>query len=76
MEGNARPADDWLTSDQLAEWLHTPGSTVRYWRATGTGPVGTKVGKRVLYARAAVVEWMAQLAKLEAEEAEARTATA
>jgi hypothetical protein len=38
-----------MTTSDLAERLKTPQSTVRYWRYTGYGPPGLKVGRRVLY---------------------------
>ena len=50
--------DEFLNTDQLAQLLHTVPSTVRYWRFNGTGPVGFRVGRRVLYRRSAVAEWL------------------
>ena len=35
-----------LTTKELAEMTRSPESTVRYWRHTGRGPRGTRVGKR------------------------------
>ena len=50
-----------LTTKELAEMTRSPESTVRYWRHTGRGPRGTRVGKRVLYERSDVLHWLARL---------------
>ncbi len=42
---------EFLTSEELAALLRVPLNTVYYWRQTGTGPKGVKVGKQVLYRR-------------------------
>lgn len=49
---------DLLTTDEVAAMLRTPVSTIRYWRHTGTGPRGFRLGARVLYARADVDAWL------------------
>jgi len=46
--------DDLMTTDEVAGWFRTKPSTVRFWRSTGYGPVGHRVGKRVLYSRSEV----------------------
>lgn len=38
-----------LTTAEVAELYRTSPATVRYWRHTGYGPQGRKVGRRVLY---------------------------
>lgn len=38
-----------LTTAEVADRYRTSESTVRYWRLSGTGPKGTRVGRRVLY---------------------------
>ncbi len=50
-----------LTTADLADMLRTSPATVRYWRHTGYGPLGTKVGRRVLYDRQDVEAWLARL---------------
>ncbi len=50
-----------LTTADLADMLRTSPATVRYWRHTGYGPPGTKVGRRVLYDRQDVEAWLARL---------------
>lgn len=51
----------YMTTAELAELMRTTTNTIHYWRATGTGPKAIKVGKRVLYDRADVDEWIASL---------------
>lgn len=58
----------YMTTEELAERLRTVPSTVRYWRMhPGAGPLGVKIGRRVLYDIAEVERWEAeQLAKAKA----------
>lgn len=49
-----------MTTGEVAEALRTTDDTVRYWRHTGYGPRGFKVGRRVLYDRADVEAWIAE----------------
>lgn len=42
---------EYLTTDEMAERYRTSPSVIRYWRHSGYGPEGVKVGKRVLYPR-------------------------
>lgn len=50
--------DKWLMTAEVALLLRQPTSTLRYWRYRGTGPRGTKFGKRVLYRESDVHAWM------------------
>lgn len=60
------PAGDaLLTTNEVAELLRSSASTVRYWRHTGTGPTGTRVGRRVLYRRRDVDAWLDRLSREE-----------
>ncbi len=43
-----------MVTEEVAELLRTTPATVRYWRHTGYGPKGRKVGRRVLYDAAEV----------------------
>ena len=43
-----------LTLLEVAEHYRTTEGTVRYWRQTGYGPKGVKLGTRVLYPMAEV----------------------
>jgi hypothetical protein len=50
--------DDWLTSEQVAEWLQVPVRSVRAWRLRRVGPIARKIGRHVRYRRADVSEWI------------------
>lgn len=47
-----------LTTAEVAAMSRAPVETVRYWRWRGEGPPSFKVGRRVLYDRAAVERWL------------------
>ncbi|MEU7168792.1 helix-turn-helix domain-containing protein [Streptomyces morookaense] len=53
----------YLTTAEVAERYRTAESTVRYWRQTGKGPRGIKIGKRVLYAEAELLRYEQNLAQ-------------
>ncbi|MGH3669590.1 MAG: helix-turn-helix transcriptional regulator [Pseudonocardiaceae bacterium] len=54
--------DRLLTTKQVAERVGgVSESTVRYWRHTGYGPEGFRVGRRVLYPEAGVNQWISDL---------------
>ena len=53
--------DEYLTTAEVADLLRTPVETVRYWRHVRRGPESFKVGRRVLYPKAAVEDWLAGL---------------
>lgn len=52
------PVHQLITTEEYAEMARTSPSTIRYWRANGIGPAGTKRGKRVLYPRAQVLAYL------------------
>lgn len=60
---------DLITTAEFAEIARTSPETVRYWRHIGRGPAGFKVGRRVVYERSTVLQWLRDL-----QAAEARTA--
>lgn len=43
-----------MTTRDVAQFFCTSPETVRYWRHTGYGPRGRKVGRKVLYERSEV----------------------
>jgi hypothetical protein len=51
----------YLTLPEVAEHYRTTEATVRYWRHTGYGPRGVKLGTRVLYPRAEIERFDRQL---------------
>jgi hypothetical protein len=49
----------YLTTVEVADLCRTSPETVRYWRFKGDyGPRSFKVGRRVLYARVDVEDWL------------------
>jgi excisionase family DNA binding protein len=48
----------YLTTQEVADLLRTSPETVRFWRHVGKGPIGFKVGRRVLYAAEDVEAWV------------------
>lgn len=50
-----------LTLAEVAEMTRTNPATLRYWRSVGDcGPKSFKLGRRVLYRRADVEQWIAE----------------
>lgn len=47
-----------LTIDEAATLLRTPVATLRYWRYLGTGPRSFRLGRRVVYRRTEVLDWI------------------
>ena len=47
-----------LTITEVAELLRTPVATLRYWRHLGIGPASFRIGRRVMYRRTDVEEWI------------------
>ena len=52
---------DLFTITEAADLLRAPVATLRYWRHLGTGPAGFRVGRRVLYRRSDLEQWVANL---------------
>jgi hypothetical protein len=52
----------YLTLIEVAEHYRTTEGTVRYWRQTGYGPRGVKLGTRVLYPRAEIERFDREIA--------------
>ena len=50
----------YLTTEEVAETLRTSPETVRYWRHKKVGPRSFKVGRRVLYAREDLEQFIAE----------------
>ena len=53
---------EYLTLPEVAKHYRTTEGTVRYWRHTGYGPKGVKLGTRVLYPRAEIQRFVRELA--------------
>ena len=56
----AEPPSELLTIAEAAQLLRAPVATLRYWRHLGTGPRSFRLGRRVLYRRDDLHEWIAQ----------------
>ena len=50
---------DWMSPQDLANWLGVPVKSVYVWNSTRTGPQSTKIGKHVRYSRQSVAAWLA-----------------
>jgi predicted DNA-binding transcriptional regulator AlpA len=53
----------YISEPALARELRKSTYTVAHMRKNGRGPVATKIGRTVLYSRAAIDEWLRALAK-------------
>jgi hypothetical protein len=49
----------YITTHELADLARTSPATVRYWRHIGKGPIGFRLGRKVLYERAEAEAWIA-----------------
>jgi predicted DNA-binding transcriptional regulator AlpA len=47
-------------TDEVALINRASVSTVRYWRHLGTGPRSFRVGRRVVYRRSEVEQWLCE----------------
>jgi predicted DNA-binding transcriptional regulator AlpA len=52
--------DEFLTVEELAGMVRTTPNAVHQWRHRGFGPRGTRIGKRILYRRSDVEQWIAE----------------
>lgn len=61
MEGTMiNESEIWYTA-QVAEYLKTPATTIRWWRHVGQGPKSFRLGARkVAYLKCDVEEWLQQ----------------
>lgn len=50
--------DGYLTETQCAKLLRRTLRTLRTWRAKGTGPAYTRIGREVRYRAEAINEWL------------------
>lgn len=54
----ASQVSEYLTVREFSQLTRTPESTCLWWRHVGRGPTSFKVGRRVLYLRSDVDEWL------------------
>jgi excisionase family DNA binding protein len=50
--------NEFLTTAEAAEILRTPIATLYQWRHRSEGPPAHKIGKRLLYKRVDLLEWI------------------
>jgi predicted DNA-binding transcriptional regulator AlpA len=58
METRMNTNNELLTTAEVALMTRAPESTVRYWRHLGTGPRSFRLGRRVVYRRHEVEQWL------------------
>ena len=49
-----------LTLPEAAAYLRTPIATLRYWRHVGSGPQGFRLGRRVMFRRVDLDQWLTE----------------
>lgn len=50
--------NEYLSAPELEQMTGTPESTWRYWAHIGSGPASFKLGRRRVWKRAVVMEWL------------------
>lgn len=56
--GDVKLLGNWMTRTELANELGVSVATVARWHTEGVAPAFTKIGKRILYRRATVQQWL------------------
>lgn len=49
---------DWISRERLAETLGLASDTLGRWEARQLGPPCTRIGRKILYRRASVQDWI------------------
>lgn len=52
--------DDLITTAEAAAMTRLPVGTLRYFRHCDQGPKSFRLGRRIVYRRQAVIEWIAE----------------
>jgi hypothetical protein len=58
VQSPAHLLDDWISRDALARELSVTPDTLGRWEARREGPPCTRIGRKVLYRRASVQDWL------------------
>jgi excisionase family DNA binding protein len=53
--------NDWINREELARQLSVTTDTLARWATQGIGPPRIRIGRRVLYRRASVEKWLAEM---------------
>jgi predicted DNA-binding transcriptional regulator AlpA len=59
MSDNLTVPGDWLSPQQLADWLDIPLKSIYRWNEHGTGPAPTRLGRHIRYSRQAILNFLA-----------------
>jgi hypothetical protein len=54
---------EYLTKSELAYQLHRSVRSIDRWALTGDGPPSVRIGRKTLYRKGAVLEWLRNLEK-------------
>ncbi len=57
MDTNTGLGENLLTPRAVADYLGIPVTTLHYWRRTGEGPAGMRVGRLLRYTPESVRQW-------------------
>lgn len=49
---------DYLTTKEAAEYVRTAPRTLERWRAIGISPPYVKIGRKILYDKHDLIEWL------------------
>jgi predicted DNA-binding transcriptional regulator AlpA len=52
--------DEFMTTEEVAGVVRRSPETIRWFRHVGKGPRSFKIGRRVLYSRVDVEQWIAE----------------
>lgn len=55
-----RSTKELLTTREVSEAYYIPVATLRYWRCQDLGPESFAIGRRVLYRREALEQWLSE----------------
>ncbi len=55
--------NEWLTAEEVAEYLRVPLGTLYVWRTRKRGPAALRIGKHLRYRRVDVERWLRDLAR-------------
>jgi prophage regulatory protein len=50
---------EYMTASDLEDYTGTEASTWRYWAHVGAGPASFKIGRRRVWKKSTVMEWLA-----------------
>lgn len=65
MAGSDDVPDPFMTVRQVSVYLNISPNTLNYWRRTGRGPRGVRMGKVLRFRRSAVEEWIQSCTEVE-----------